>query len=210
MEFIQSLIDWYFANLNYFTITLLMAIESTVIPLPSEVVIPFAAWKAANGELNIYLVVFYGTFGALIGSSINYFVARYLGRVLLYKFADSKFGNMLLLTSASIQKTEDYFLKNGNSSTFIGRLLPGIRHLISIPAGLARMKLKNFIIFTTLGALLWNATLAVIGYNFYELKDQYFHELTILLVVLGVLFVAYLGYKAYKISKFNKEKGQSK
>lgn len=204
MQFFQTLLDWYFANLNYFTICLLMAIESTVVPLPSEVVIPFAAWKAASGELNIFLVVVAGTFGALLGSLFNYFMARYLGRALLYKFADSKFGNMLLLTSENIQKTEIYFTKNGNSSTFIGRLVPGVRHLISIPAGLARMPLKNFVLYTTLGALLWNIILAVIGYYFYDLKDKYFHELTIGLFVLGGLFVLYLVYKGWKVSKSKK------
>jgi membrane protein DedA with SNARE-associated domain len=206
MQFFQTLLDWYFANLNYFTITLLMAIESTVVPLPSEVVIPFAAWKAASGELNIFLVVISGTLGALIGSLFNYFMAKYLGRALLYKFADSKLGHLLLLTGENVQKTEDYFIKNGKSSTFIGRLIPGIRHLISIPAGLAKMNLKDFILYTTLGALIWNIILAVIGFYFYDLKDKYFHELTIGLFVLGGLFVIYLAYKGWKVSKSKKVK----
>lgn len=201
MQFFQVLLDWYFANLNYFTIFILMAIESTVVPLPSEAVIPFAAYHAASGNLNIVMVVVSGTLGALAGSLFNYYMARYLGRTLLYKFADSKFGNMLLLTSQNVQKTEDYFTRNGNSSTFIGRLVPGVRHLISIPAGLAQMSLKNFIIFTTLGAFIWNAILAVIGYYFFDLKDQYFHELTIGLFVLGGLFVVYLFYKGWKVKK---------
>lgn len=204
MEFIQSIMDWYFANLNYFTITLLMAIESTIVPLPSEAIIPFAAWKAASGEMNVFLVVFFGTLGALIGSLFNYFFALYLGRTLLYKFADSKVGHLFLLTSEAVQKTENYFLKNGKSSTFIGRLVPGIRHLISIPAGLAKMKLKDFILYTTLGALVWNITLAVIGYYFFELKDKYFHEITIGLFVLAGLFVAYLVYKGWKVAKSKK------
>jgi len=205
MQFFQTLIDWYFANLNYFTITLLMAIESTIVPLPSEVVIPFAAWKAASGELNIFLVVLFGTLGALIGSLFNYILARYLGRALLYKFADSKLGHLFLLNGEAVQKTENYFIKNGKSSTFIGRLIPGVRHLISIPAGLAKMNLKDFILYTTLGALIWNIILAVIGFYFYDLKDKYFHELTIMLFVLGGLFVLYLVYKGIKVSKSKKQ-----
>jgi len=205
MQFFQTLIDWYFANLNYFTITLLMAIESTIVPLPSEVVIPFAAWKAASGELNIFLVVLFGTLGALIGSLFNYILARYLGRALLYKFADSKLGHLFLLNGEAVQKTENYFIKNGKSSTFIGRLIPGVRHLISIPAGLAKMNLKDFILYTTLGALIWNIILAVIGFYFYDLKDKYFHELTILLFVLGGLFVLYLVYKGIKVAKSKKQ-----
>lgn len=204
MQFFQTLIDWYVANLNYFTITLLMAIESTIVPLPSEVVIPFAAWKAASGELNIFLVVLFGTLGALIGSLFNYVLARYLGRALLYKFADSKLGHLFLLNGEAVQKTENYFIKNGKSSTFIGRLIPGVRHLISIPAGLAKMDIKDFILYTTLGALIWNIILAVIGFYFYDLKDKYFHELTILLFVLGGLFVLYLVYKGIKVSKKKK------
>lgn len=205
MQFFQTLIDWYVANLNYFTITLLMAIESTIVPLPSEVVIPFAAWKAASGELNIFLVVLFGTLGALIGSLFNYVLARYLGRALLYKFADSKLGHLFLLNGEAVQKTENYFIKNGKSSTFIGRLIPGVRHLISIPAGLAKMDIKDFILYTTLGALIWNIILAVIGFYFYDLKDKYFHELTILLFVLGGLFVLYLVYKGIKVSKRKKQ-----
>jgi membrane protein DedA with SNARE-associated domain len=205
MQFFQTLIDWYFTNLNYFTITLLMAIESTIVPLPSEVVIPFAAWKAASGELNIFLVVLFGTLGAVIGSLFNYILARYLGRALLYKFADSKLGHLFLLNGEAVQKTENYFIKNGKSSTFIGRLIPGVRHLISIPAGLAKMHIKDFILYTTLGALLWNIILAVIGFYFYDLKDKYFHELTIMLFVLGGLFVLYLVYKGIKVSKSKKQ-----
>jgi len=205
IQFFQTLLDWYFAHLNYFTITLLMAIESTIVPLPSEVVIPFAAWKAASGELNIFLVVLFGTMGAVIGSLFNYILARYLGRALLYKFADSKLGHLFLLNGEAVQKTENYFIKNGKSSTFIGRLIPGVRHLISIPAGLAKMHIKDFILYTTLGALIWNIILAVIGFYFYDLKDKYFHELTMMLYILGSLFVLYLVYKGIKVSKSKKQ-----
>jgi len=192
MEFFQTLFDWYMANLNYFTIALLMAIESTFLPLPSEVVIPFAAYKAAQGELNIFFVVLFGTVGALIGSLFNYFLAYYLGRPIIYRLANTKFAHMLFVTAEKVEEAEIYFNKNGKSSTFIGRLIPGIRHLISIPAGIAKMKLVDFVIYTTLGATIWNIILAVVGFYLYDIKDQIIHYIAYILVGLGVLFVAYL------------------
>ncbi len=200
-EFFKMLFDWYMANLNYFTITLLMAIESTFLPLPSEVVIPFAAYRAAQGDLNFWGVVFFGTLGALIGSLFNYFLARSLGRILIYKFADTKLANMFLVTKEKVLEAENYFIKNGKSSTFIGRLIPGIRHLISIPAGLARMHLKDFVLYTTLGAALWNITLAVVGYFFHSYQEQIFHYLTYILILIAVAFVGFLVYKAMKKKK---------
>ena len=163
MEFFQTLFDWYMANLNYFTIALLMAIESTFLPLPSEVVVPFAAYKAAQGDLNVFLVVLFGTIGALCGSLINYTLAYYLGRPLVYRFAESGIGRLFLLSKEKIEHAENYFIRNGRTSTFIGRLVPGIRHLISIPAGLAKMNLRDFMLFTFVGAGIWNIILAIIG-----------------------------------------------
>ena len=152
-----AFIQWCLDHLNYWTITLLMAIESSFIPFPSEVVVPPAAYKAAvNEELNIYLVVLFATIGANIGALINYYLARWLGRPIVYKFANSRFGHMCLIDEAKVQHAEEYFDKHGALSTFIGRLIPAVRQLISIPAGLARMKLHTFLIYTTLGAGLWN------------------------------------------------------
>jgi len=198
MEFFQPFIDWYMTNLNYFTICLLMAIESSFIPFPSEAVIPFAAWKAAQGELNIYLVVFFGTVGALIGAYINYFLALYLGRPLVYKLADSTFGRMLLLSKDKVVHAENYFIKNGKTSTFIGRLVPAVRQLISIPAGISRMNLRDFTIYTALGAGIWNIILALIGYFLYEIRDQIYPHLGHILAGLGVIFVGYLIFKSRK------------
>mgnify|MGYP001769663959 CR=1 FL=1 len=180
------------ANLNYFTIALLMAIESTFLPLPSEIVIPFAAYKAAQGDLSVLLVVIFGTVGALCGSLINYFLAYFLGRPIVYSFAGSKIGRMFLLSVEKVKHAEDYFNRNGRTSTFIGRLVPGIRHLISIPAGLAKMKLKDFMIFTFIGAGLWNIILAVIGYYLYEIRDKIFPYLDDILLVAGGIFIVYL------------------
>ena len=198
MEFFHTLFDWYMSNLNYFTIALLMAIESTFLPLPSEVVIPFAAYKAGQGELNVFLVILSGTFGALSGSLINYTLAYYLGRPLVYKFADSRLGKVFLLSKEKVAHAEYYFIRNGKTSTFIGRLVPGVRHLISIPAGLAKMNLRDFMLFTFVGAGIWNIILAVIGYYLYEIREQIFPYLGHILLLLGAGFVVYLIIKARK------------
>lgn len=192
MEFFQTLFDWYMANLNYFTVALLMAIESTFIPLPSEIVIPFAAYKAAQGDLNVFLVVIFGTIGALSGSLINYTLAYYLGRPIVYSLAESKVGKLFLLSKEKVQHAENYFLKNGKTSTFIGRLVPGIRHLISIPAGLAKMNLRDFMLYTFVGAGIWNIILAIIGYYLYEVREQIFPYMEYILYLIGVVFIIYL------------------
>jgi len=178
-----------------------MAIESSFIPFPSEVVIPFAAYKAAQGDMNVFGVVIAGTIGALTGALINYYLAKYLGRPLVYKLAGSKAGRILLLSEKKVMHAEDYFIKNGNSSTFIGRLVPAVRQLISIPAGLANMNIRNFIIYTVAGAGIWNIILAVIGYFVYEIKDKIFPYLGDILIALGVGFVIYLIYKARRNKK---------
>jgi membrane protein DedA with SNARE-associated domain len=201
MEFFQTLFDWYMANLNYFTVALLMTIESTFLPLPSEVVIPFAAYKAAQGDLNVFIVVIFGTIGALTGSLINYTLAYYLGRPLVYKFADSRLGKVFLLSKEKVISAENFFIRNGRTSTFIGRLVPGIRHLISIPAGLAKMNLRDFMLFTFIGAGIWNIILAVIGYYLYEIREQIFPYLGHILVAVGIIFTIYLIIKARKNGK---------
>src|SRR5665647_830956 len=201
MEFFQALFEWYMANLNYFTIALLMAIESTFLPLPSEIVIPFAAYKAAQGDLNVFIVVLFGTVGALSGSLINYTLAYYLGRPLVYRFAGSKLGKVFLLSKEKVEHAENYFIRNGKTSTFIGRLVPGVRHLISIPAGLARMNLRDFMLFTFIGAGIWNIILAIIGYYLYAIREQIFPYIGHILLGVGVLFVVYLIIKSRKNRK---------
>lgn len=192
MEIFHSLFDWYFANLNYFTVALLMVIESSFIPFPSEAIIPFAAYKAAQGDLNIFLVVGSGTVGALIGAVINYYLAMYLGRPLVYRFANSFIGKMLLLSKEKIVHAEDYFIKNGKSSTLVGRLVPAVRQLISIPAGLAKMNMRDFILFTVIGAGLWNIILGIIGYYLYDLREQIIPYMAHILIGLGCVFALYL------------------
>ncbi|MDR1005460.1 MAG: DedA family protein [Bacteroidales bacterium] len=206
-SFVENVVSWYEDNLNYGTITLLMTIESSFIPFPSEVVVPPAAYKAMkkDSNMNIVLVVLFATLGALIGAIINYYLAMWLGRPIIYKFAESKIGKMCLLNKEKIQKAEDYFKRHGKTSTFIGRLVPAIRQLISIPAGLAKMKLSIFVLYTTLGALLWNIALALLGYVAHGQQDvinKYSSELSYVLIALGVLFVCYLIYKGF----FSKKK----
>ena len=201
LSIIQKVEQWYDSNMNYTNITLLMTIESSFIPFPSEIVIPPAAYVASKPEshLNIFLVVLFGTLGAIIGALINYYLALWLGRPIVYKFADSKLGHLLLLSSDKIKKAEDYFNDHGKVSTFIGRLVPGIRQLISIPAGLAKMNLGSFILYTTLGAGIWNCILAFIGYLAHgqaDLINKYNHELSIIMLVLVGLAAIWLIAKA--------------
>lgn len=194
----NSIIDWYMGNINYFTITLLMAIESSFVPFPSEVIIPPAAWKAAQGDLNVYLVVLSGILGSLIGAIFNYYLALLLGRKVIYSLADTKIAHLMLINRQSMEKSERYFLKYGNSSTFIGRLVPAVRQLISLPAGLSKMDLKAFLFYTTLGSGIWTVILAALGYYLYtqkELLNRYYQELWWALVVVGVLFLIYLVVK---------------
>ena len=213
-----SFIQWCLDNLNYWTITFLMMIESSFIPFPSEIVIIPAAYKAAYGELNMYLVVIFGTLGADLGAIINYYLARWIGRPLVYKFANSRIGHICLLDQKKVETAERYFDKHGSISTLIGRLIPAVRQLISIPAGLARMKFSKFILFTTLGAMCWNIVLAaidttlapVIGYGFHAVipEDEliskvqmYSHEILYILIAICVFIVGFLIYKGMKKSK---------
>lgn len=197
-EIFTDITAWYMQNMNYFTITLLMAIESSFIPFPSEIIVPPAAYKAAQGELNIYLVVFFSTLGALIGALFNYFLARWIGRAAIYSLARTRIARLCLIEPKSIEKAEQYFVKNGNISTFVGRLIPAIRQLISIPAGLSKMPLKSFILFTTLGAMIWNIVLALLGYFIPQnMVELYYKELSYIMIGLGILFAFYLLYKAF-------------
>jgi membrane protein DedA with SNARE-associated domain len=161
----KGLFDWFEANLGYGTIMLLMAIESSFLPLPSEVVIPPAAYFACTGsEMNIYLVVTFGTLGAMIGATVNYVLSLIIGRPIIYQFANSRIGHLCMLNEEKMLNAEKYFDKHGAISTFIGRLIPAVRHLISIPAGLSRMNYGIFMLFTGLGAGIWNCVLAALGY----------------------------------------------
>lgn len=199
-------------NLNYGTITFFMAVESSFIPFPSEAVVPPAAWKASlpGSDMNIFLVFVFATIGALIGALVNYYLALWLGRPIVYKFANSRLGHMFLLSEEKVKNAELYFDKHGATSTFFGRLVPAVRQLISIPAGLARMGMGRFLLYTALGAGAWNAILAALGYymsTFDSLQSEeavmlkvkeYSGEIGLVFLVLAVLIVCYLIYKGWK------------
>jgi len=200
MEFISEIFnlilqiasDW-----GYWGIFALMAVESSFVPFPSEIVIPPAAYLAFQGEFNIFLVIIAGIIGSLVGASINYWLARSLGRVIIYPLIDKKWAKIFLLSREKMEKAEQYFLNYGNSSTFIGRLVPAIRQLISLPAGFTRMDYKKFIWYTFLGSGLWVSVLAVLGYWVganQELLKEYYHLVSFAGILLAVVFVLSIVY----------------
>lgn len=200
-------IAWCLGHLNYWVITLLMAIESSFIPFPSEVVIPPAAYMAAaTGEMSLWLIILCATIGALIGATVNYVLALYLGRPLIYRFANSKLGHLCLIDEEKVKLAEHYFDEHGAIGTIVGRLVPAVRQLISIPAGLARMRFGRFLLYTAIGAGAWNCILGAIGYALasvvpYEQLDETVAEysvyLKVLMLLVGLAAVYYL-YRQYK------------
>ena len=208
----QSLIDFVLFNLNYWWVFVFMTIESSFIPFPSEVVVPPAAFLSMTPDspMNILLVVLVATLGADMGALINYYLAKWLGRPIVYKFADSRIGHMCLIDRAKVEHAEAYFREHGAASTFFGRLIPAVRQLISIPAGLAGMPLRSFLRYTTLGAGIWNSVLALLGYIIYriypasstqqvaDLAKGYSHEIGYVILALAVVVVGVLIYKGAK------------
>ena len=201
-------IQWCLDNLNYWTITLLMAIESSFIPFPSEVVVPPAAYKAAaSGELNVWLVILFATLGALIGAFINYGLAVLLGRPIVYKFANSRLGHMCLLDEQKVVKAEEFVVRYGVAATLVGRLVPAVRQLISIPAGLARMNIAKFALYTAIGAGLWNGVLAAMGYileafvpedKLIATVTKYSHEIGYGIIAVVAIALGIIIYKGVK------------
>ena len=202
---VASVLHWYDAHMNYYAVGGLMTLESSFIPFPSEVVIPPAVYIAANpesaGGMKIWLVVLFGTAGALLGALINYFLSMWLGRPIVYAFAESKLGHLLQLSKEKVQRAEVYFNDHGVVSTLVGRFIPVIRQLISIPAGLSRMNLGAFCLYTTLGAFAWNCILALLGWLAYKAADpsvieRYSHQLSIIIVALFVAVVLFFVLRA--------------
>jgi len=168
MDILSTLLN----NLNYYTIFILMLLESTVIPVPSELVVAPAAYHAAAGNLHVVLVILAATLGADIGASINYLAGYYLGRPIIYRFANSRIGHLCLLSQKKVEKSETYFNDHGMVATITGRLIPGIRHLISIPAGLAKMSYWRFLLYTTIGAGCWHIILALLGWYLHSFVPE--------------------------------------
>ena len=202
MNFISSLLS----NLNYGTILFLILLESTVVPVPSEFVVTPAAYHAAGGNLDVWLVILFATIGADLGASINYVVAYYVGRPVIYRFANSKWGKMCLLNQEKVEKSEKYFDDHGIAATLTGRLIPGIRHLISIPAGLAKMNYWKFLLYTTIGAGVWHSILAALGWYLHaivpeeQLNDkisEYAEYIKIVIIGLVVIAIVYFVVRSY-------------
>ncbi len=205
----EEIIRWVLENLNYWVVFIFMAIESSFIPFPSEVIVPPAAWISMHSDkMNFALVIIVATLGANVGALFNYYLAKWLGRPVIYRFANSRMGHLCLLSEEKIRYAEEYFRKHGAASTFFGRLVPAVRQLISIPAGLSGMKMGPFLLYTTLGAGAWNIVLGVIGYAIYkafpdiqtpeqvaELAKTYSHEIGY--AILAVVLVA-IGFMVYK------------
>lgn len=205
MNFLTSLLS----NLNYGTIFFLMMLESTVVPVPSEFVVTPAAYHAASGQLDVWLVILFATLGADLGATVNYVVALYVGRPVIYRFANSRWGKMCLLNQEKVEKSEKYFDDHGVAATLTGRFVPVIRHLISIPAGLARMHYGKFILFTTIGAGGWHSVLAAMGWYLHaivpedQLNDkisEYAEYIKIAILALLVLAVVWFVVK-HKMKK---------
>jgi membrane protein DedA with SNARE-associated domain len=210
MSWLSTLLE----NLNYYTVFILMFIEGSVIPAPSELIIPPAAYRAAAGELNVFMVILVGTAGALLGSTANYVAAYYLGRPIIYRFANSRLGHLCLLNQEKIEKAEKYFYDHGVIATLTGRLLPGIRQIISIPAGLAKMHFGKFVFYTTIGAGIWNCVLAALGWwlhsfvpmNQLNTKIEEYNGYIQIAIILLVLFVAVVFLAKWQLGKRRKSK----
>jgi membrane protein DedA with SNARE-associated domain len=207
-EFINIILE-FSQSIGYWGIILLMTIESSFIPFPSEIIIPPAAYLAALGEFNIFLVILSGVIGSLIGALINYFLALKIGRKIVYSLVDKKFFKFLLLNSKKVKIAEKYFYKHGNISTLLGRFIPGIRQLISIPAGFAKMNLKYFCLFTGIGSAVWVIILAVLGYFFGANKEifiLYYKEASILAILFSVIALFfYYSYQKKKKSNLSRK-----
>lgn len=192
----------------YLLVFAFMVIESSFIPFPSEVIVPPAAYLACTkGDVNLISVILLATAGAIVGALINYYLSLWIGRPIVYKFANSRFGHACLINEEKVRHAEEYFDNHGAVSTFIGRLIPAVRQLISIPAGLARMNIGKFVIFTGLGALVWNCILAALGYwlgkivpqeQLYAKVEEYNEYLTYIGLGIGVVCVLFILWNAFK------------
>ena len=216
--------QWFIENASYLFVFIFMVIESSFIPFPSEVIVPPAAYLActnagAGSDMNIFMVVIVATLGALGGAFINYYIALWIGRPVVYRFADSRLGHACLIDRTKVEKAERYFDKHGAISTFIGRLIPAIRQLISIPAGISKMNIATFALFTSLGALVWNSILAALGYwlslhvspqMLFDKIEEYNSYLSWAGIGLGLLCFLYIIWNAFKPRKEEIKQEESK
>lgn len=216
-----SIFQWVVENASYLLVFLLMAVESSFIPFPSEVVVPPAAFLAAQSvrtltyqghsmevaDLNIWLIILAATAGALVGALVNYYLSVWIGRPLVYRFSDSRLGHACLIDRAKVDRAEAYFDRHGAVSTFVGRLIPAVRQLISIPAGLAKMNIWRFCLYTSLGAGVWNAVLAALGFwlgknvsidELFVQVERYNSYLTYIGLCIGIVCLAIICINAFR------------
>lgn len=212
----KAFFDWFLSvagegYAGYWFVFLFMLVESTFVPFPSELVVPPAAWLATSvdsqSQMNVPMIVVVATAGALAGSLVNYLLALWLGRPIVYKFANSRLGHFFLIDQAKVERSERYFDDHGAASTFFGRLVPVVRQLISIPAGLARMNIGKFCLYTCLGAGIWNVALALLGAwlgrsvsqgELMDVIEKYNHYLTWAGLGIGAAVLAYMLWNAFK------------
>lgn len=209
----QTFLTWalsFFGSIGYLGIVILMAIESSFLPLPSELVIPPMAYLAAQGHLNIFLIIIAGVLGSVIGASINYFLSLTLGRAIIYRLINTKLAKLLLLSEAKLEKAEKMFLENASWSTFWGRLIPVVRHLISIPAGFCKMNFGKFILMTALGSFIWVSILAAFGYFLGAQQDLILKSAREISYVFLVGFIVLVAYKVLQSRKQRKNKAEQK
>lgn len=188
-------------GLGYWGIGILMAVESSFIPFPSEIIVPPAAYLASQGRMDIFLVFAFGVAGSVAGAIVNYWLAVWLGRPLIYRLAETKWAKLLMISPASVERAEKYFLENAGSATLVGRLIPVIRQLVSLPAGFCRMPFGRFVLLTLIGSAAWVGILAALGYFIganQALLALYYEELSWSLLILGLVWI---GGKIYRIRK---------
>jgi len=199
-ELAQDLVDLIF-DWGYLGIFLLMTVESSFIPFPSEIVLVPAGYLASEEKMSISLIMLSGLGGSILGAFINYYLAFFVGRKFLQRY-----GKYFFIKESTLEKMENYFQKHGAISTFIGRLIPGIRQLISIPAGLSKMNIATFALYTSLGAGIWALILVLLGFFIGENKeliDVYLKQITIVVLILLILLGVW--YNSNHKRKANKE-----
>ncbi|MFA4999855.1 MAG: DedA family protein [Patescibacteria group bacterium] len=179
-------------GLGYAGVGILMTIESSLFPFPSEIVVPPAAYLASRGEMNIFLIIIAGIVGSVLGAIINYFIGLFLGRVLVYKLAATRYARWLMISPKKVARAEKYFLANASAATFIGRLIPVVRQLVSLPAGFCRMPFGRFVFLTAAGSAIWVSILAALGYFIGANQERlrfYYKEISWLLLIIGVFWL---------------------
>ncbi len=190
----------FISQVGYFGIFIGMFLESTAFPLPSELIVIPAGIAASQGQMSLVMIIFVGTLGNVAGAIFSYYLAEFAGRTILFRI-----GKYMFVKPETIIKVEEYFKKHGSISVFIGRLLPGFRHFISMPAGIAKMDMKLFCFYTTVGSLIWTTVLAVLGYEIGENKElikEYVH-----LIILGCVAVCAVLVSGYYIYTSSRKRG---